>query len=85
MFAWKTQAGHAVHILNYTNPDFQRGWFTRAYPIGPQKVRFTVPAGAAVSKVHLLRAKSEAPFVRRGDAIEFSVPQVIDYEVAAIV
>jgi hypothetical protein len=34
VFAWKTEVGHAIHILNYTNPDFQRGWFTRAYPLG---------------------------------------------------
>ncbi len=85
IFAWKTQAGHAIHILNYTNPDFQRGWFTRAYPLGSQQVRFTLAAGASVSKVHLLRANREVPFTRRNGAIEFNVPQVVDYEVAALV
>ena len=84
-FAWKTQAGMALHVLNYTNPDMQRGWFTRAYPLGPQQVKFTLPKGASVSKVRLLRADREVTFARRGGAIEFTIPQIVDYEVAALV
>jgi hypothetical protein len=83
IFAWKTQAGHAIHILNYTNPEFQRGWFTQAYPLRAQQVSFK--SETAISKVRLLRAGREVPFTRRGQAIEFTVPQVVDYEVAALV
>jgi hypothetical protein len=83
VFAWKTQAGHAVHLLNYTNPDFQRGWFTHSYPLSAQKVSFST--GDKVSKVRLLRAGRDVPFTRRGGVIEFTIPQVADYEVAAIV
>ena len=85
VFAWKTAAGHAVHILNYTNPAMQRGWETRAYAIGPQRVRFTLPSGAAPSQVRLLRANRTVPFTRRGPVIEFTVPAIVDYEVAAII
>src|ERR1700733_3015716 len=49
VFAWKTPAGHAIHILNYTNTDFQRVWFTKAYPPGAQQVRANLPG----SKVRL--------------------------------
>jgi hypothetical protein len=84
LFAWKTEAGHALHLLNYTNPNMLRGWMTHNYPIGAQKVRFTVPAGTRVTQVQLLRAGKAAPFVRKGNAVEFTIPQVVDYEVAAI-
>jgi len=84
LFAWKTGVGLALHILNYNNPNMLRGWMTRNYPIGAQKVRFAVPEGTHVSRVLLLRGARNAPFIRKGNVIEFSVPQVVDYEVAAI-
>jgi hypothetical protein len=83
-FAWETEAGYAVHILNYTNPAMHRGWIRQFYPIGAQKVRMAVPAGRRVSRVELLRAGKNVAFARRGDAIEFTIPGVVDYEVAAV-
>lgn len=47
LFAWKTRPGFAVHVLNYNNPDMQRGWFTHAYPLGPQNVRIALAGGRA--------------------------------------
>jgi hypothetical protein len=84
LFAWETQAGFAVHVLNYTNPAMHRGWIRQFYPIGPQKVRMAVPAGRRVTRVELLRAETTVPFVRRGDAVEFTIPRVVDYEVAGL-
>src|ERR1019366_7620162 len=55
-FAWETQAGFAVHILNYTNPAMHRGWIRNFYPIGDQKVRMSLPQGRRVTRVELLRA-----------------------------
>src|ERR1017187_1625584 len=83
-FAWETEAGFAVHILNYTNPNMHRGWIRAFYPIGPQKVRMKLPAGARVTRVELLRAESNVAFRVAGGAIEFAIPKVLDYEVAAI-
>jgi len=83
-FAWETQAGFAVHVLNYTNPAMHRGWIREFYPIGAQKVRMTLPAGRLVTRVELLRAGTDIPFQMAGATIEFTIPAVLDYEVAAM-
>jgi hypothetical protein len=83
-FAWETQAGFALHVLNYTNPAMHRGWIRDFYPIGEQKVRMTLPQGRSVSKVELLRAETVTPFKVNGNTIEFTIPKVVDYEVAAL-
>ena len=83
-FAWETEPGFAVHLLNYTNPNLHRGWLRRHYAIGEQKVRMTLPAGRSVSAVRLLRAEKDVPFSQQGQIVELSVPQVQDYEVAAL-
>jgi len=43
IFAWETAPGYSVHLLNYTNPNMLRGWFTGTYPVGPQLVRAELP------------------------------------------
>jgi hypothetical protein len=83
-FAWETGAGYALHVLNYTNPAMHRGWIRNFYPIGGQKVRMTIPAGRRATRVELLRAERDVPFRVSAGAIEFTIPKVVDYEVAAI-
>lgn len=83
-FAWETEAGFAVHVLNYTNPAMHRGWIRNFYPIGPQKVSMRLPAGRSVSRVELLRAGIDLPYQVIDDLVEFTIPQVVDYEVAAM-
>jgi Hypothetical glycosyl hydrolase 6/Beta-galactosidase trimerisation domain len=83
-FAWETQAGFAVHVLNYTNPTMHKGWIREFYPIGAQQVRFTLPANRRVTRVELLRAERDAPFRIEGGVLEFTIPGVLDYEVAGI-
>jgi hypothetical protein len=85
VFAWKTKPGFAIHVLNYTNPDMLRGWFNNVYPLGPQRVRVTLPSGVGVSKVHLLAAGRDISSKRTGQTLEFTIPDVRDYEVAAVV
>ncbi len=83
-FAWETRAGFGVHILNYTNPAMHRGWIRNFYPIGPQKVRMSLPQGRRVTRVELLRANTNIPFNGGAGTIEFTIPNVLDYEVAAL-
>jgi hypothetical protein len=83
-FAWQTQAGFAVHVLNYTNPAAYRGWLRDFHPIGAQQVRMALPATRRVSRVELLRAEKDVPFRVADGAVTFTIPGVLDYEVAAI-
>jgi len=83
-FAWETEAGYAVHVLNYTNPAVHRGWIREFYPIGEQHVRMRLPEGRRVSRVELLRAAADIPFQVADEAVTFTIPRVDDYEVAAV-
>ncbi len=83
-FAWETEPGFAVHVLNYTNPNTHRGWLRDLYPIGEQRVRLQLPAGRTVKKVELLRAEKEIQFQVNDGAAEFTIPSIEDYEVAAL-
>ena len=83
-FAWETGAGFAIHLLNYTNPAMHKGWLRNFHPIGPQKIAMRLPPGRAVTRVELLRAGRDAPFQTTNGVIEFTIPEVIDYEVAAM-
>jgi hypothetical protein len=84
LFAWQTEPGFAVHILNYTNPSFARGWFRETYPLGPQTVKLELPEGVKVRKVQALRAGTDLKYRMRGRTLEFTLPSVRDYEIAAV-
>lgn len=83
-FAYETEAGFALHVLNYTNPNLHRGTIRQFYPIGAQSVRFEIPDGRTVSRVQLLKAETDIPFKRVRGGIEFTIQSVTEYEVAAI-
>jgi hypothetical protein len=83
-FAWETAAGIAVHILNYTNPAMHRGWIRKFYPIGEQRIHIRLPQGLQVRRVELLAAGKDIPFRMRDGEAEFTIPSVLDYEVAAL-
>ncbi|HEY8147863.1 MAG TPA: hypothetical protein VIK51_02955, partial [Vicinamibacteria bacterium] len=83
-FAWETEPGHALHILNYTNPNMTRPFVRRFYPIGPLRVAFEVPAGRHVARVEALRAGAPLPFKQEGRMVRFEAPTVADYEVVAL-
>lgn len=83
-FAWETQAGYAVHLLNYTNPAAFKGYIREFYPVGEQRVTMKIPQGRSVSRVHLLRAGVDVPFQAIAGGVQFSVPAVVDYEVAGL-
>lgn len=83
-FAWETEAGFALHVLNYTNPNMFRGSLQKFYPIGEQSVAMTLPPGKRVSRVELLRAGKDVPFKYADGKIEFVIPGISDYEIAAL-
>jgi len=83
-FAWETEPGFALHLLNYTNPNMLRGWFTGTYPVGPQRVRAELPEGINGTRVDFLRGATSVPLQRDGRAVEFTIPGIRDYEVAVI-
>ena len=43
-----------------------------------------LPQGKRVTRVELLRAGTNVAFRVAGGAIEFTIPKVLDYEVAAL-
>jgi hypothetical protein len=83
-FAYETEPGFALHVLNYNNPNTHHGLIREFYPISAQQVSFNVPAGRAVKRVQLLKSGADIPFHRAGDRIEFTIPSVTEYEVAAL-
>jgi hypothetical protein len=83
-FAWTTGPGFAVHVLNYTNPNAHRGWVREFFPVGEQKVRFRLPSKRNVTRVQLLRAEQDIPFHIADGIVEFTIPSIGSYEVAAL-
>ncbi len=62
-----------------------RGWLRRHYRLGEQKVRLTLPAGTERGAGGLLRTERKVDIrARMGMRVEFTVPGIDDYEVAAI-
>jgi hypothetical protein len=84
LFAWETNPGYAVHLLNYTNPNTYHGWIQSIYPLGPQIVQMTLPVGVKVKFVELLSAGQSVPFRVAGEVLSFTIPRLEDYEIAAI-
>jgi len=84
VFAWETEPGFAIHLVNYNNPNLHRGSIRRHYAIGPQKVRFELPRPAKIARANLLRAEAPLEFKQQGNVVEFVVPRILDYEVAAL-
>lgn len=84
VFAWETKPGYAVHILNYNNPNMTHADFRRFYPIGRQHVAMDLQEKVKIDRIELLRAGTRVPYKQDGSTIEFVIPGVEDYEVAAL-
>jgi hypothetical protein len=84
LFAWETNPGYAVHLLNYTSPNAHHGWMQSVYPLGPQTVSLKLPPGVGARSVELLCAEHPVPFAVEDQILRFAIPRVDDYEVAAI-
>ena len=84
LFAWQTEPGFALHIINYNNPNMTHPWIREYSPIGAQQVSMELPEGTKVAQVDLLRAGQKVHHRQTGRAVEFTVPGVRDFEVAAL-
>lgn len=84
MFAWETEPGLALHILNYTNPQMTRSLIHEVYPIGPLQVKLQAPTGKKFRNARALRSERRLPFKMEGETIDFEVPLVKDYEVVVL-
>jgi hypothetical protein len=73
-----------VHLLNYTNPNVHHGWMQSTFPLGPQTIMMTLPAGVVAKSVELLKAGHSVALEQKRQMLHFTVPRVEDYEVAAI-
>ena len=83
-FAWETDPGIALHLVNYTNPNMMRGWFRRFYPVGPLQIDFAAPAGRTIHHARALRAGRDLSLRVEGSRLLFEVPQIADYDVIAL-
>jgi hypothetical protein len=84
LFAWRTEPGFALHIINYNNPNMTHPWVREYFPIGPQQIKMELPQGVNVTQVELLRAERKVPHKQTGQVVEFTIPGVRDFEVAAL-
>ena len=84
IFAWETEAGFALHLLNMNNPNLHRGVMLRHSPLGPQAVTFRLPRDVKIRRVTALRAEKTIPFQQQGRTVRFTIPRVVEYEVAAL-
>jgi hypothetical protein len=82
-FAWVTEPGYAVHLLNYTNPNAYANTLRKEYAIGPQTVHLTLPDTKPIRRATLLKAGGALAFTQNGRDLRFTVPRVAEYEVAA--
>lgn len=84
VFAWETEAGYALHIINYNNPNMTLASMRQFYPIGEQLVRMEFPEGVKIVRGELLRAEKQIPVRQEGNMVDFVVPGVVDFEVVAL-
>jgi len=84
LFCWETPPGYALHLLNYTSPNAHHGWMQSVTRLGPQQVTMKLPENVRVKTVELLRAETPVPFEVHSQELRFTIPEVGDYEVAAV-
>ncbi|MDB5188373.1 MAG: hypothetical protein JWO50_893 [Candidatus Kaiserbacteria bacterium] len=83
-FGWVTEPGYAVHLINYTYPNFKSGARRASYSVGAQKVRMVLADARPIKAARLLWANRPLAFTQNGNVVEFTMPDLVDYEVAAL-
>jgi hypothetical protein len=83
-YGWETEVGYAVHLINYTNPNFRTTGSRHMYAVGDQKVRLTLPDLKPIKTATLLHSGQPLTFEQRGNVVEFTIPNLVDYEAAGL-
>ena len=52
--------------------------------VGDQKVRLTLPDLKPIRRATLLHSGQKLTFEQRGDVVEFTIPNLVDYEAAGL-
>jgi hypothetical protein len=54
------------------------------YAVGDQKVRLTLPDLKPIKTATLLHSGQPLTFEQRGNVVEFTIPNLVDYEAAGL-
>jgi hypothetical protein len=84
VIGWETDAGFAIHLLNYNGPNAFRGRMRRPVTLGQQAVRVKLPRDVRIKDASLLRAEKKVGFQQKGRTVDLVVPTVGIYEVIAL-
>jgi hypothetical protein len=84
IFYWETEAGLALHMLNYTTPALMKGPAREIATVGKQDVRLRIPEAFRAGKAVMLSSGQTVSFKREGSDIVTTIPQIGEYEVLAI-
>jgi len=83
-YAWATEPGFAVHLVNHSQPGFRATAARKLVPAGPQKVRLMLPDARTIRSARLLWSNQPLPFTQTGRVVEFTVPNLDEYELATL-
>jgi hypothetical protein len=84
VFFWETEAGLALHLVNYTTPALMKGPARDISVVGQQQVRLRVPDGFRAGKATMLSARQQLSFQTHGSELLLTIPRVGEYEVIAL-
>ena len=84
VFYWETEAGLALHLVNYTTPALMKGPAREILTVGKQEVRLRLPKGFRPGKASTLSTNQNVPFKAQGPDVVLTIPQVGEYEVLAL-
>jgi hypothetical protein len=81
---WRQRDSLTVHLVNLTNPMMMKGPIREFIPLGEQRVRVQLPAGATVRGVKFLVSGQAPAMHQAGGWLEVAVPSILDHEVIAV-
>jgi hypothetical protein len=80
-----TQPGRVIlHIVNLTNEGAWRAPIDELLPVGPFRVRVTLPKGVSGRSAKFLVAGAQKTASVQSDWAEFEIPQITDHEVVVV-